>query len=110
MYPYRTSGTRTGMTQFPCTTQTIAERAADLARQSRAAATRKAYRNDWQHFTAWCDQLNLTTLPCLPSTVGMYLAAHAETLAVSTLERRLSSIAVAHRTAGHAFDTRAEAI
>jgi integrase len=42
----------------------------------------------------------------VPETVGLYLAAHAESLAVATLTRRLSTIATAHRMAGHGLDTR----
>jgi integrase len=40
----------------------------------------------------------------------LYLTAHADVLAVATLTRRLSTIAVAHRLAGHHLDTRHPAI
>jgi integrase len=48
--------------------------------------------------------------PARPETVGLYLSAMAATLQVSTLERRLAAIAVAHRLAGHQLDTRHPAI
>jgi integrase len=76
------------------------------ARASRASATRRAYRSDWVHFEAWCRQTNVAALPASPAVVGAYLAAHADKLTPATLGRRVSSIAVAHRLAGHQLDTR----
>ncbi|MBL6454524.1 site-specific integrase [Belnapia sp. T6] len=81
-------------------------RAEDYARASRATATRRAYRSDWVHFEAWCRTDGLASLPATPQIVGAYLAAHAAALAPTTLSRRMSSIAVAHRLAGHQLDTR----
>jgi site-specific recombinase XerD len=85
-------------------------RAEDYARASRASATRRAYRSDWAHFEAWCRTNGLAALPAPPQTVGAYLAAHADALAPTTLSRRLSSIAVAHRLAGFQLDTRHPAV
>jgi integrase len=42
--------------------------------------------------------------------LGAYLAAHATTLAPATLTRRVSSVAVAHRMAGHHLDARHPAV
>ena len=88
----------------------VADRAAGLAEGARAENTRKAYRTDWQHFEGWCFAQGLMSLPTLPNTVGLYLAAHADTLSVATLTRRLSSIAIAHRLAGHSLDSKHPAI
>lgn len=88
----------------------LAARAAGLAEGARAANTRKAYTSDWAHFTAWCNGHGFAALPAVPATVGLYLAAHETALAVATLTRRLSAIAVAHRMAGHPMDTRHPAI
>lgn len=88
----------------------LAARAAGLAEGARAANTRKAYRSDWVHFSSWCAGHGLVALPAAPETVGLFLAAHADALSVATLTRRLSAIAVAHRMAGHAMDTRHPAI
>lgn len=85
-------------------------RAQDYARASRAAATQRAYRSDWQHFAGWCQDNGLAPLPAAPAAVGAYLAAHAESLSPATLTRRLSAVAVAHRLAGHGLDTRHPAI
>jgi site-specific recombinase XerD len=87
-----------------------ATRAAGLAEGVRAAATRRAYRSDWQHFADWCAAHALQALPAAPMTVGLYLTAHEAALAMATLTRRLSAIALAHRMAGHAFDTKQAAI
>jgi integrase len=85
-------------------------RAEHYARASRAYATRRAYRSDWVHYEAWCRTNSLAALAATPQVVGAYLAAHAAALAPATLGRRLSSIAVAHRLAGHQLDTRHPAL
>ncbi|GLS46944.1 tyrosine-type recombinase/integrase [Methylobacterium brachythecii] len=90
--------------------EALAARAAGLAEGARADATRKAYRSDWRHFAGWCAGHGLVDLPAMPSTVGLYLAAHETLLSIATLTRRLSAIAVAHRMAGHPMDTRHPAI
>lgn len=90
--------------------EAVAARAAGLAGQARAANTVRAYRSDWTHFSGWCACQGLDPLPAAPATVGLYVAAHADALSVATLSRRLSSIAAAHRLAGHGLDTRHPAI
>ena len=74
--------------------------AAEYATHSRAESTLRAYRSDWKAFTEWCREHDLVALPAEPVTVAMYLSDGARTLKASTLRRRLSSIAVAHQTAG----------
>jgi site-specific recombinase XerD len=88
----------------------IAARAQGFADGARAANTRKAYGSDWQHFAAWCAAHALADLPAAPTTVELYLAAHADTLAMATLTRRLSAVATTHRLAEHSMDTRHPAI
>lgn len=88
----------------------LAARAAGLAEDARAPNTRRAYRADGAHFAGWCAAQSFVALPATPATVGLYLAAHETTLSVATLTRRLSAIAVAHRMAGFALDTRHSAI
>lgn len=100
----------TGIVTAPADLAAAADRAAGLAEGARAEATRKAYRADWQHFEHWCQMQGLMPLPAAPATVGLYVAAHADRLSVATLTRRLSSVAVAHRLAGHALDTKHPAI
>ncbi|MBM6582983.1 site-specific integrase [Microvirga sp. BT689] len=94
----------------PTALAAAADRAADLAEGARAEATRRAYRSDWKSFEGWCAAHGLAALPAAATTVGLFLAAHENLLSVATLTRRLSSIATAHRMAGHPMDTRHPAI
>jgi site-specific recombinase XerD len=68
-----------------------------LHRAGRSASTWRAYASDLAHFAAWCQQQGRTPLPAEPVTVMDYLAAHAEVLSLSTLQRRMAAISVAHR-------------
>ena len=88
----------------------LAGQARAFAEGARAAATRRAYQSDWHHFANWCTAAGLPALPVAPQTVGLFLAAHADALAVATLTRRLSAVAVAHRMAGLHLDTRSPGI
>jgi integrase len=67
---------------------------------AKAPATVKAYRSDWRDFEAWCHHNRLTPLPATPETVALYIADRAGTLKSGTINRRLTSISVAHRAAG----------
>ncbi len=90
--------------------QAVAERAQEYAKKAVAANTRRAYKSDWDHFSAWCHDKGLEPLPAAPETVGLYLAACAESLKVSTLRRRLATISQLHRIEGKPLDTRHPAI
>lgn len=79
----------------------LAAAAAGYAAASKAPNTRKAYGGDWQSFTAFCARIGAQALPAEPSTVCLYLTAHAAEHRVSTLRRRLSSINLAHQAHGH---------
>jgi site-specific recombinase XerD len=87
-----------------------ADRAADYARQARAANTRRAYAAAWSDFTGWCGARGLVALPAEAVTVGLYLADQAQAHKVSTLRVRLVAISEAHRLQGHNLDTRHPAI
>lgn len=73
--------------------------ARDFAQASRSEATRRAYRADWSHFTAWCDDHGVASLPAFPGTIAAYLADLASDHKVATLQRRLAAINAAHRLA-----------
>jgi hypothetical protein len=83
----------------------LRDQAQHYATSATAAATRTAYRLDWDCFAAWTAAHGLAALPTRPETLGLYLTPMAATLKVGTLERRLAAIAVAHRLAGHQLDT-----
>jgi site-specific recombinase XerD len=106
----------TGPAQLPAALQADAEAARDFAAHSKAENTLRAYRSDWDDFTAWCDERGLPALPASAETVTLYITSRARgssersgdegsderaPLKVSTLERRLSAVAAAHRLAGH---------
>lgn len=80
---------------------------ADLLEQTRhyieeakATETRRGYRIDWKHFTAWCQKQGLQVMPAHPETVALYLTDTAKVAKVATLQRRLTSISQAHAAAG----------
>jgi len=81
------------------------DQARDYAKESKAPNTRRAYRADWADFTGWCAAHALPALPAAPETVALYLAARAADRKPSTLARRLTAIAQAHKTAGHESPT-----
>lgn len=84
----------------------VASRAKEYMGQAKSKNTVKAYRSDWNHFTAWCEGQGLDSLPAAPQTVALYLTALAEAgRKASTLQRRLSSISQAHQAAGYPSPT-----
>jgi site-specific recombinase XerD len=86
----------------------LAERAKRYAEAAKATGTRRAYQADWEHFEGWCADRGICPLPAEPiNAVLAYLTAHAETLKVATLQRRLVAIRERHRYAGHELDTTA---
>jgi integrase len=70
------------------------------AREALSKATARAYRADWNHFLDWCDSRGVSGLPATVQTVCDYLASMAETHARATIERRLVTIAQAHKIKG----------
>src|SRR5262245_60695568 len=79
----------------------VGAKAREYLNQSKARNTRRAYRADWADFQAWCARYRRNPLPATPETVAYYLADRSERLKVSTLQRRLATIAEAHRAAGY---------
>ena len=90
--------------------EAAAARAAAYAVNARSDNTRLAYRKAWTAYAAWCDRLGFTALGADPQVVGLYLAAGAERLSVSTLRVHLAAILAAHRLVGLAVDVRHPAI
>jgi site-specific recombinase XerD len=75
--------------------------AADFARASKSATTRRAYQTDAADFAAWCQRQGLEPLPATVDTVADYLASLARSgLKVSTITRRCAGIRYTHRMAG----------
>ena len=86
--------------------QSAAESARQFAERAKSENTKRAYRADWRCFRSWCAERGLDALPADVGTVTLYIADRAapsdgsKALKVSTLERRLSAIAQAHRMSG----------
>jgi integrase len=89
------------------TPQQLAELEESFDRLKRYAAnaktenTRRAYAADLEDFQKWCESKGREWLPAKPETVGLYIGAKAEQLSLSTLERRLAAISVAHKEEGY---------
>lgn len=74
-----------------------------------AASTVRAYRSDWQLFTAWCAARGYRPLVATPEVTAAHLAELAEIgttfsagrpLSKASIERRLAAIVFVHRAAG----------
>jgi len=89
----------------PCAISDLSDDVAGYVRDSLAENTRRAYLSDLAHFEAWGG-----TVPATPDVIASYLAAHGETLSISTLTRRLASIAKAHRARGIPSPTATELV
>ena len=99
------------------TVATLSDKANAYAMASKADNTKRAYRADWQHFSAWCNRQGLPALPAAPSTVANYLVDLIDPAdpveaprRCSTIARRLTTISQAHLHAGHKSPTTDKAV
>jgi site-specific recombinase XerD len=89
-------------TSLPASLTPELMRAAELAREEKSLATRRAYRSDFGIFDTWCRARGVSALPALPESVAAFLAHDLERgTRPSTLGRRIASIRYAHKLAGH---------
>jgi len=80
----------------------LQDKANEYMSHSKADNTLKAYRCDWSHFTDWCNNHGLQSLPATAEVIAAYLVDMVEkNYKAATIERRLISIAKAHTTAGY---------
>jgi hypothetical protein len=91
--PYLSRPTNDPLSADP--TSPLPDQVAGYVADSLAENTRRAYLSDLAHFEGWGG-----CVPASDTMVASYLAAHAETLSVATLVRRLSSISKAHAARG----------
>jgi len=86
----------------------LEQRTSGLVMSPPAASTLRAQESDWRHFTAWCADNNLGSLPAYPQTIAKYISSFAlprpdgRRTALATIARRLSTISVIHKRAGFA--------
>jgi site-specific recombinase XerD len=95
----------------PALLQADIEKAAVLAKQEKAAATRKAYASDFVIFRGWCESRAVSALPATPAAVAGFLADQADQgIRPSTMGRRVAAIRYAHKLAGHEVPTEDERV
>ena len=86
--------------------RSIADRAALFAKSGKSAATKRAYRSDFEHFSDWCVGHDLSPLPAAPEAVAFYITFMADAdFACSTISRRLVAISQAHQLMGYETPT-----
>ncbi len=74
---------------------------------SKAQNTVRAYKSDFKDFGLFCVKNGLKNLPSEPKIVSLYLThLSSKNVKLSTIKRRLVSIAVIHRMKGHYLDTK----
>jgi len=82
----------------------LVERARTFATASKSSNTLRAYRSDFAHYQDWCAGAGAIPLPATPQTVSLYLTAMADAplpgYKATTIHRRLSCIATAHKIVG----------
>lgn len=59
--------------------------------------TKRAYAIDLREFRYWCTKHGVSWLPAEPRTLAAYLAFLAKTHKISSIQRKLAAISVAHR-------------
>ncbi|GIP45063.1 hypothetical protein J45TS6_35220 [Paenibacillus sp. J45TS6] len=73
---------------------------------AKAKNTVRSYQSDWRHFTSWCDNFGLPSLPTTEETYALYLTSLAKDgYKASTIQRRISAITQAHTAAGYESPT-----
>ncbi len=75
-------------------------------KMSKANNTLRAYKSDFKDFGAFCAKHGFNSIPTEPKVVSLYLTHLSSVSKLSTLRRRLVSIAVIHKLKGHYLDTK----
>ena len=96
----------------PAHLEELTERARGYVEAASSANTRRAYASDWKHFASWCRRQGFALMPPDPQTIGLYITACASGAmsgdrkpnSVSTIERRLSSLAWNYAQRGQTLD------
>jgi len=75
-------------------------------KNSKAANTLRAYKADFNDFSAFCVKNGLSSMPTEPKILSIYLTHLSSSSKFSTLKRRIASISVIHKMKGHYLDTK----
>ena len=87
--------------------KTIQEETLLNLKASKANNTIRAYKSDFHDFGLFCIKNGFKSLPSNPKTVSLYLTYLAtKNMKISTIKRRLVSIAVVHKMKGHYLDNK----
>src|SRR5690348_10774077 len=77
---------------------------------AQAASTARAYWREWRDFAEWCRRHGYSPLPATSSTVAEYLSTLSQSLALSSLHRKLAAISCAHALCGEVSPTHAPSV
>lgn len=81
--------------------EALVARVAFYAGAAKAENTQRSYASDMKKFTAWAAKNSMPSLPTSAEVLACYVAALADAgKKVSTIERAISGVVAAHRTAG----------
>jgi integrase len=87
-------------------TRELRERDAQLKQQPLSAASRRAYRHDWQRWSAWADVYGYPSMPAQEEHVRLFLLElEKEGLAIGTLKRMFASLRSLHMQKGQTLPT-----
>ncbi|WP_260867111.1 site-specific integrase [Paenibacillus sp. Y412MC10] len=87
----------------------IMDKTKEYLSKAKAQNTVKGYRTDFLQFKTWCEQYQLPYLPTNDQTYALYLSSLAiDGAKMSTIRRKMSSIAQAHSLSGHPSPTTAQ--
>jgi len=80
----------------------LMERERAISEASKSFNTRKGYKSDFNSFSKWCAETDLSHLPAHPDTVRLYLVFLDKIgRKPSTIKRCITSIRIAHTMAGY---------
>ena len=85
--------------------RTLSTRALSYIRAAKSEHTRAAYKTDWEAFESWCGRMGMQALPTDPATLIEYLSYLALDQRVSTIGRKMVSIAIQHKAHGYPSPT-----
>lgn len=73
----------------------------EIARATKAQATKKAYQSDLRVFQSWCEKNSLEYFPTSAEALTAYLIDRCESgFSISTISRSITAISQAHKLAG----------
>lgn len=87
---------------LPSNNLELIAKAKEFANSAYANNTISTYEKDWQSFKKWCHSENLCPLPCLISTLSLYITYLADNnYKTSSINRHICAINKIHNMASH---------